>query len=85
MNNTKLAAAVGVGYALGRLRKARWALAVAGMAAGKKLTDPKVLFGELLETPQVQELAAGVSGGLAEAGKKAAVAAVSSRIGDLAD
>lgn len=87
MNNTKLAAAVGVGYLLGRLHKARWALTLAGMAAGKKISsNPRVLLGQLLETsPELRRLADEVRGELAEAGMKAATAAAGHRIGDLTE
>ena len=54
MNNAKRAFALGAGYVLGRLRKPRWALALAGMAAGKKIsTNPTAMLGELIESGQV--------------------------------
>src|SRR6478609_10843361 len=58
MKNSKLASAVVAGYFLGRWHKARWALALAGVAAGKKLsTNPGVLLGQLMESsPQLRGL-----------------------------
>lgn len=82
MNNAKLAVAVGAGYLLGRFHKGRWALALAGMAAGKRIsTNPTALIGEALEaSPQLRELAESVSGNLLKAGAKAGVTAASRRV-----
>ncbi|MFF7456605.1 hypothetical protein [Kitasatospora sp. NPDC008115] len=87
MNNAKLAVAVGTGYLLGRMHKARWALALAGMAAGKRLSaNPGVLLGQALESsPQLRQLAGNVRGELAKAGTKAATAAASNRVSALTD
>lgn len=87
MNNAKLAAAVGAGYVLGRMRKARWALALAGMAAGKKITtNPGALLADVLESsPQLRELAQSVSGDLIGAGAKAGVAAAGHRMEGLTE
>ncbi|MGW2250707.1 hypothetical protein ACWCXH_10955 [Kitasatospora sp. NPDC001660] len=87
MKNAKLAAAVGVGYLLGRLHKARWALALAGMAAGKKLgAGSGAAVGQLIESsPQLRRVVDDVRGELASAGKKAAVAAAARRVGALTD
>ncbi|PYC70603.1 histone protein, partial [Streptomyces tateyamensis] len=87
MKNAKLAAALAGGYLLGRFHKARWALALAGLAAGKKLSsNPEVLLGELLDSsPQLRKLADTARGELKEAGKKAAVAVATNRVGALAD
>ena len=87
MNSTKCAAAVGAGYLLGRWHKARWALALAGMVAGKKIsTNPKAVLEQLMEaSPQLQDLADNVRGELADAGKKAAVAAAGNRLGGITE
>lgn len=87
MNNAKCAMAVGAGYLLGRWHKVRWALALAGMVAGKKIsTNPRVLVGQLMESsPQLRELAGDVRGGLAEAGKKAVTTAAGNRLESLTD
>ncbi|GAA1971685.1 hypothetical protein [Catenulispora subtropica] len=85
MNNVKCAFAVGAAYFLGRWHKLRWALALAGVAAGTRFsTNPRVLIGQLADAmPQVRELVEDVRGELAEAGKKAAVAAAGNRIGEV--
>src|ERR1700758_2236354 len=85
MNNTKLVLAVGAGYLLGRMHKMRWALGLASLAAGKRLSSNS---GDLLEglmdsSPQLRELAGTVKGELAEAGKKAAVPAASRKMESL--
>ncbi|WP_431683166.1 hypothetical protein [Kitasatospora sp. KL5] len=87
MKNAKPVAAVGAGYLLGRRHKARWAMALAGMAAGKRLTaDPAALLGGLLESsPQLRQPAGNVRGELAGAGRKAAVAAAGNRVDVLTD
>ncbi|MEU3498840.1 hypothetical protein ABZ747_35805 [Kitasatospora cineracea] len=87
MKNSKLAAAVVGGYFLGRWHKARWALALAGLAAGKRIsTNPGVLIGQLLESsPQLRGLVDEMRGDLTEAGKNAVVAAASNRMGSLTD
>lgn len=87
MNNTKLAMAVAGGYVLGRLGKARWALAVAGLMAGKKLsTNPKALLGGALEaSAPLRGLADSVRGPLVKAGTKAAVAAAGHQMENLTD
>jgi hypothetical protein len=87
MTNTKLAVAVGAGYLLGRMHKGRWALTLAGLAAGRQLKNsPGGLLGGLLESsPQLRELAGTVGGDLADAGKKAVVSAAGRRIEALTD
>ncbi|MEU5388931.1 hypothetical protein [Kitasatospora cineracea] len=82
-----MAAAVVGGYFLGRWHKARWALALAGLAAGKRIsTNPGVLIGQLLESsPQLRGLVDEMRGDLTEAGKNAVVAAASNRMGSLTD
>ncbi|WP_052391300.1 hypothetical protein [Streptomyces sp. NRRL B-24484] len=87
MKNTKLAAAVGAGYLLGPFHKVRWAMALAGMVAGKRITtDPAALLSGLPESsPQLRQLAGSVRGELADAGRKAAVAAAGNRVDALTD
>ncbi|MFI1523155.1 GvpL/GvpF family gas vesicle protein [Kitasatospora cineracea] len=82
-----MAAAVVGGYFLGRWHKARWALALAGLAAGKRIsTNPGVLIGQLLDSsPQLRGLVDEMRGDLTEAGKNAVVAAASNRMGSLTD
>jgi hypothetical protein len=94
---TRAAVAIAVGYVLGRRRKMRLAtLLAAGAATGgiagiggaavrrgtKALGSPEVL-GKL--GPQFGQMAETVGGDLVEAGKAAAVAAVTGRIDSLAD
>ncbi|MGA5701477.1 hypothetical protein [Peterkaempfera bronchialis] len=85
MNNGQVALAVGASYLLGRLHKARWALALAGVAAGRRLRSGKGAGGLLKAPAQLGELAGTVRGQLLSAGKKAAVAAASSQIDKLSD
>lgn len=87
MKNAKLAVAVGAGYLLGRMHKARWALALAGLAAGKRLSSSG---GELLEglmdsSPQLRELAGTVRGDLADAGRKAVMSAAGRKVDALTE
>ena len=89
MKNITVAAALGAGYLLGRSHKTKLALALAGVAAGKRLkagAGPTGRAGELLKSsPQVEELIESLRGELVEAGKKAAVAAASKRVDSLSD
>jgi hypothetical protein len=85
MNNSQVALAVGTGYLLGRMRKKRLMLTLAGLAAGKRLSGTD-MAGELLKgAPGVGGLADNVREQLLSAGKRAAVAAASSRIDELSD
>jgi hypothetical protein len=85
MKNAKLATAVGAGYMLGRWHKARWALALAGAAAGKRwMLRPGNSIGRVLEsTPEVGAAANELRGTLTDVGKKAAVAAASGQMATL--
>ncbi|MFX0577669.1 hypothetical protein [Nocardia nepalensis] len=82
---TKIAIGVGIGYVLGRTRKMRFAMALAGAALAKRSSD---VPGELLErgtsllrsSPEVAQLADTVRGELVGAVRSAAVAAASNRI-----
>ena len=87
MKNTKLVLAVGAGYVLGRLNKARWALALAGLVAGKHLSSDggELLEGLLDTSPQLRDLARTVRGELGDAGRKAVGAAAGRQIDALTD
>lgn len=86
----RIATAVAIGYALGRTRKMKLAIAIGSMMAGRRLaTHP----GELLErgvhqlasSPQVGKLTGEVRTQLLEALKAAALAAASNKIDSLGD
>jgi hypothetical protein len=86
----RIAAAVGVGYLMGRRRKMRLALTLAAAGASRRLgKTPGGLVKEgtkLLSTsPEVKALTETVRGRLVEAGKAAAVTAASSQIDALSD
>jgi hypothetical protein len=95
--STQAALAVGVGYVLGRRRKMRLAtmiaigaatgglggLATAALKRGGKFLSSTDIAGAL--GPQVGEIVGTVRGDLMEAGKAAAMAALSSRIDSLSD
>ncbi|MDF3293028.1 hypothetical protein [Streptomyces silvisoli] len=90
MKNGQVALALAGGYLLGRYHKMRWALALAGAAAGKRAAG--VATGKqlgrasgLLQSPEVGRLAKDIRGDLLAAGRSAAVAAVGTRINDLSD
>lgn len=87
MKNTKLAVAVGAGYLLGRMHKARWALGLAALAAGKRLSTSGggLLEGLMDSSPQLRELAGTVRGDLADAGRKAVVSAAGRKIDALTE
>ncbi|HYG94198.1 MAG TPA: hypothetical protein VD859_11480, partial [Nocardioides sp.] len=78
---TKLAAGVAGGYLLGRVKKLRMAITLAGLLAGKKMAaDPKALAGQLQDNPQLQQLREQLTGGLASAAKELAMATATSRL-----
>jgi hypothetical protein len=86
----RIATAVAIGYALGRTRKMKMAIAIGSMLAGRRLaTHP----GELLErglhqiasSPQVSKLTGEVRNQVLEALKAAALAAASNKIDSLGD
>lgn len=90
MNKAQLIVAVGAGYLLGRTRKLRWALALAGVGASRKLPgNAKELTAQgvrmLRASPETMELAQTARGRLTEAGRAAAMAALSSRLDALSD
>jgi hypothetical protein len=81
MNSGKAAAALTGGYLLGRMHKARWALALAGAVAGKRLrARGGELGGALTDSPEISKLTAGMRGELAAAGRAAAMAVASRQI-----
>jgi hypothetical protein len=86
MSNGRMALAVAGGYLFGRFRKARWALALAGAAAGSGLAGRRALpRAGILKSPEVGRLAKDIRGDLAAAGKRAVVTAASSRMDSLSD
>lgn len=80
----RIAVGVGIGYLLGRTRKMRWALGLAGAAMSKRSTG---VAGELLErgtsalgTPELTKITETVRGELLGAVRSAAVTAASNRV-----
>ncbi|MEU1981126.1 hypothetical protein [Nocardia sp. NPDC019395] len=80
----RIAIGVGVGYLLGRTRKMRWALALAGAAMSKRSSG---VAGELLEqgaaslkSPELTKITETVRGELVDAVRSAAVTAASNRV-----
>jgi hypothetical protein len=86
----RLGLAVVAGYVLGRFHKMRWALTVAGLAGRGRLPGGS---GGLLQqgvkvlasSPEVAKLTDEMRGRLIDAGKAAAVAAVSSKLDSLSE
>ncbi|GAA4607762.1 hypothetical protein GCM10023195_29810 [Actinoallomurus liliacearum] len=90
MNGIVVGLAVGVGYLLGRTRKLKLVMTLAAARAsgrfGKKPAELVKQGSELLgSSPELKTLTDIVRGRLIEAGKAAAVAAVSSQIDALSD
>ncbi|HEY6481018.1 MAG TPA: hypothetical protein VIZ00_13370, partial [Streptosporangiaceae bacterium] len=92
MKTSVIGAAVVAGYALGRFHKMKWALALAAAAGGKRLAGglPGGLLGQAAEkagtaSPLLGQLTGDMRGRLMEAGKAAAVTAVSRRIDSLSE
>jgi hypothetical protein len=82
--------AIAAGYCLGRLHKVKWALALAALAGRKRLPGGSVGLLEqgakfLASSPELAKLTEEMRGQLVEAGKAAAVAAVSGKINSLSD
>jgi hypothetical protein len=89
-SGTRVAAAVAVGYLLGRTRKMRWALTLAAAGAtGRFAGSPGALVkqaGSLLgANPELKSLTSDVRGRLTEAGKAVAVSMASGRISALTE
>lgn len=86
----RVAAAVGAGYLLGRTRKFKLAITVAGLMAGKRIaTNPSGIArqaGELVESnPKLAELTDQVKGSLVQAGRTAAISMASRRIDSVSE
>ena len=89
-SGARLGLAVTAGYLLGRFHKIKWALAVAALAGRGRLPGGAgglVQQGAKLLTssPEFTKLTDEMKGRLVDAGKAAAVAAVSSKIGSLSE
>jgi hypothetical protein len=87
-DGVRIGMAVGLGYLLGRTRKGRMALMLVGVGVtGRVGKNPAALLKQgvdvLGSSPQVQTLTETVRGRLVEAGKAAAVSAVSSQVDTL--
>ncbi|HEY2578014.1 MAG TPA: hypothetical protein VGI74_17050 [Streptosporangiaceae bacterium] len=90
MNGAQVGLAVAAGYVLGRFHKVKWAVAVAALGAGKRLPG---IQGELLDrgkkllssTSASSTLTGEVRSHLVQAGKSAALTAVSNRIDSISD
>ena len=89
-NGAQVGLAVAAGYVLGRFHKVKWAMALAALGAGKRLPGVQ---GELLDrgkkllsaTSASSTLTGEMRSHLVEAGKSAAVTAVSNRIDSISD
>ncbi|MFJ9316058.1 hypothetical protein ACIRN4_17845 [Pimelobacter simplex] len=85
--NSKIALAVAGGYLLGRTKKLRLAMTLAGMLAGKKLATNRQLLAQgakLVEgNPQFKELQGQLTGRLVEVAREAALVATASRVESL--
>ncbi|GAB2597032.1 hypothetical protein GCM10027168_32310 [Streptomyces capparidis] len=84
MNNARMALALAGGYALGRTRKMRWALTVAGVAAGRK-AKARGLATEVLKSPEIDRLTRELREQVLSAGRTAAVATAGRRMEALSD
>jgi hypothetical protein len=87
-DGVRIGMAVGLGYLLGRTRKGRLALMLVGVGVtGRAAKNPAALVKQgvdiLGSSPEVKTLTETVRGRLVEAGKAAAVSAVSSRVDTL--
>ncbi|MGW5691302.1 hypothetical protein ACWEWX_10155 [Streptomyces asiaticus] len=86
MTNGKIAVAVVGGYLLGRTKKAKLAVGLGMLLAGKKITlDPQQLKKSLVEAPLLSGLNSEVRKELVDATRQAATKAVSGRVSGLAD
>lgn len=85
MKNSQVGLALASAYFLGRSHKTRWALALAGMAAGSRLRPGGGVGTKLLNSPEINKLTQTLRDELLSAGKTAAVAAAGSRIDSLSD
>jgi hypothetical protein len=89
-SGARLGLAVTAGYVLGRFHKMKWALALAALAGrGRLPSGPGGLLQQgaklLTASPEFTKLKGEMRGRLVDAGKAAAVGAVSSKINSLSD
>lgn len=89
-SGARLGLAVAAGYLLGRFHKMKWALGLAALAGGRRLPGgPGGLVQQgaklLTSSPEVTKLTDEMKGRLVDAGKAAAVAAVSSKINSVSE
>jgi len=84
MKTGTLGAAVVTGYLLGRFHKTKWALAIAAVAGGKRLVGKQGnVLGQatqMAKSAGADQLTGDLRGRLLDAGKAAAVSAVSNKI-----
>ena len=86
MTNGKIAVAIAGGYLLGRTKKAKLALGLGMLLAGKKITlDPQQLARAVADSPLLSGLNAQARKELSGAAKTAATRALSTRMNGLAD
>ncbi|WP_055556082.1 hypothetical protein [Streptomyces sp. NBRC 110028] len=86
MTNGKIAVAVAGGYLLGRTKKAKLALGLGMLLAGKKISlDPQQLARAVADSPLLSGLNAQARKDLAGAARTAATSALSTRMNGLAD
>lgn len=86
MTNGKIAVAITGGYLLGRTKKAKLAIGLGMLLAGKKITlDPQQLARAVADSPLLSGLNAQARKELTGAAKKAATSALSTRMNGLAD
>ena len=86
MTNGKIAVAIAGGYLLGRTKKAKLALGLGMLLAGKKITlDPQQLARAVAESPLLSGLNAQARKELTGAAKTAATSALTSRMNGFAD
>ncbi|MFB9762924.1 hypothetical protein ACFFOS_00890 [Nocardioides kongjuensis] len=82
--NSKIALAVAGGYMLGRTKKLRLAMTLAGMLAGKKVATNRQLLtqgAKLVENnPQLKQLQGQLTGRLVDVAREAALVAAASRV-----
>jgi hypothetical protein len=83
----KVAAAVAGGYLLGRTKKLKLAVTLAGLLAGRKLAaDPKAIVGKIVDgNPELEHLRGQLSDGLTGAAKELAMATAASRLESMTD
>ncbi|WP_432010798.1 hypothetical protein [Streptomyces cucumeris] len=83
---SEAALAFASGYLFGRRRRMRWAMALAGMAAGKRLASGRVPVNtDALPTSEIGKVGRDVRGTLVSAGRSAVVSAASNRMEALSD